>query len=626
MAITAPTLLIKVSPMHDTLRRRWRTTLVFALLQLPLVWLVALRYTPYLALPHDAMGIAYLVLTWIGHFGMLVLLGWLPLGILALVLKSRWLWLPATLLGALGLCALLLDTVVYAQYRFHVNLFMVSLFLNDKNGEIFDFTTSTWLVVGACVVVALALEAWLARRVIIGDRGRRLPKGLICGVILLTLIGSHVVHLIADARYMRSVTQQVGIYPLLFPATAKDFMEKHGWLDPRAARAERADIDGKQAQNLDWPKHPLSCQADSPPNVLVVLIDSWRADEYGPKNTPNLYAALDASGRRYLDHFSGGNATRNGTMSLFYGLTGNYYAYLDNTQTPALLITQMQKQGYAMGIFASASLNGIGFDRTIFSSIKSLRLRTQGPTPAARDRQMTDDWLAWLSQQEHKDTQPWFGMLFYDAPHGYDVPADAEQPYQPSVQDMNYLKLGPDTDPTPYFNRHRNAVHYDDTLLGEVIDDLKARGEWDNTLLVVTADHGQSFNDFGKNYWGHNSNFAAPQTHVPMILHGPGVDPGRVDGMTSHLDVAPMLMRHALGCTNPLSDYAQGVDLLTPGIDQPWVQASSYLDYGIIEPSRITVIDGAGQWQILDHRLDPIPGAEFSPAVFQAIQDFRAFY
>ncbi|WP_242495619.1 DUF3413 domain-containing protein [Salinicola tamaricis] len=61
--------------------------------------------------------------------------------------------------GRAGLCALLLDTVVYAQYRFHVNLFMVSLFLNDKNGEIFDFTTSTWLVVGACVVVALALEA-----------------------------------------------------------------------------------------------------------------------------------------------------------------------------------------------------------------------------------------------------------------------------------------------------------------------------------------------------------------------------------------------------------------------------------------------------------------------------------
>ncbi|WP_110650634.1 DUF3413 domain-containing protein [Salinicola peritrichatus] len=613
--------------MQDTLRRRWRSTLTFALFQLPLVWLIALRYVPYLAVPHDPMGIAYLILTWIGHFGMLVLLGWLPLGVLALVLKARWLWLPAALWAAFGLCALLLDTVVYAQYRFHVNYFMVSLFLNDKNGEIFSFAASTWLVVIGCALVTLALEGWLAHRLIAGGRGRRLPVGPACSMVLLTLIGSHALHIVADARYLRSVTQQVGIYPLLFPATAKDFMEKHGWLDPRAARAAQADLDTKQAQNLDWPKHPLSCQADDPPNVLVVLIDSWRADEYGPKNTPNLYAALNESGRRYLNHYSGGNATRNGTMSLFYGLTGNYYAYLDDTQTPPLLVTQLQKQNYALGIFSSASLDGVGFDRTIFSSVHPLRLRTQGSSPADRDRQMTDDWFEWLGKQERQeDARPWFGMLFYDAPHGYDVPADAAQPFQPSIQNMDYLELGPDTDPVPYFNRHRNAAHYDDALLGRVIDDLKAKGEWSNTIVIVTADHGQSFNDFGKNYWGHNSNFASPQTHVPMIVSGPGVESGEVAGMTSHLDVAPMLMRHALGCSNPLSDYAMGEDLLTPGIDHPWVQSSSYIDYGIIEPDRITVVDGTGQWDIVDRQLDPIEGAEFSPAVFEAMQWFRRFY
>ncbi|WP_110601578.1 DUF3413 domain-containing protein [Salinicola lusitanus] len=612
--------------MQDTLRRRWRGTLLFALVQLPLVWLIALRYSPYLAMPHDAMGIAYLILTWIGHFGMLVLLGWLPLAALALVLKARWLWLPATLLGALGLSALLLDTVVYAQYRFHVNAFMVSLFLNDKDGEIFSFTTTTWLMVVGSVVAALALEGWLARRLIVANRGRRVPVGLCCGIVLVTLLGSHGLHIVADARYHRSVTQQVGIYPLLFPATAKDFMERHGWLDPRAARAERADIGATQAQNLDWPKNPLSCQPSHKPNVMVVLIDSWRADEYGPQNTPNLYAALNDSGRRYLQHYSGGNATRNGTMSLFYGLSGNYYAYLDDTQTPPLLITQLQKQGYALGIFSSASLDGIGFDRTIFSSVDPLRLSTPGDSPASRDRRMTEDWLAWFDQQAQQDDTPWFSMLFYDAPHGYDVPEGAAQPYQPSVKGMDYLDLGPDTDPVPYANRHRNAVHYDDELLGRVIDDLKAKGEWDDTMLVVTADHGQSFNDFGKNYWGHNSNFASPQTHVPMIVTGPGVEPGRVEGMTSHLDVAPMLMRHALGCTNPLADYAQGQDLLTPGIDHPWVEASSYIDYGIIEPDRITVVDGTGQWNIVDRQLDPIDDAEFSPAVFEAMQWFRQFY
>ncbi|WP_110669588.1 DUF3413 domain-containing protein [Salinicola halophilus] len=611
--------------MQDTVMRRWRATLVFSLFQLPLVWLIALRYTPYLSLPDDTLGIAYLILTWIGHFGLLVLLGWLPLALLALLLKARWLWLPATLIAALGLCALLLDTVVYAQYRFHVNYFMVSLFLNDTNGEIFAFNRSTWLVVAAAVLGALLLEGWLARRLIVKGRGRRFPVGIPCLMIWVTLLGSHALHVVADARYVRSVTQQVGIYPLLFPATAKDFMESHGWLDPRAARAARADIGAETPENLDWPQHPLTCGKSDPPNVLVVMIDSWRHDEYGPENTPNLYAALNDDGRHYLDHYSGGNATRNGVLSFFYGLTGNYYAYLEDTQTPPLLVTELQDQGYALGIFKSASLNGVGLDRTVFSSVDSPRMMTPGDSPAARDRRLTQDWFDWLSTQEGDDDAPWFGWLFYDAPHGYDVPAGEPTPYQPE-RGMDYLQRGPETDPTPYANRHRNAVHYDDELLGRVIDDLKAKDEWRDTIVVVTSDHGQSFNDFGKNYWGHNGHFASPQTRVPMIVAGPGVAPGRVEGTTSHLDVAPMLMRHALGCTNPLDDYAMGEDLLEPEIDHPWVQASSYIDYGIIEPNRITVVDGTGQWKIVDRKLDPIPDAEFSPAVFQAMEWFQRYY
>ena len=88
-------------------------------------------------------------------------------------------------------------------------------------------------------------------------------------------------------------------------------------------------------------------------------------------------------------------------------------------------MTQLQKQDYALGIFSSASLSSVGFDRTIFSSVESLRMDTRGDSPAARDRQMTEDWMHWLGRQERQDATPWFGMLFYDAPHGYDVPADA---------------------------------------------------------------------------------------------------------------------------------------------------------------------------------------------------------
>ncbi|MGC3874100.1 DUF3413 domain-containing protein [Halomonas sp. GXIMD04776] len=608
-------------------RQRLRASLAFALVNLVLVWLIALRYTPYLEVPDDVLGISYLILTWMGHFALLTLLAWLPLGLLALVLPRRTLWLPAALLASAGLWLLLLDTGVYAQYRFHINNFMVSLFLDDKNGDIFSFPLSTWLIVGGIALVLLLAEAWLAARLFASPRVQRLPLWRGVTLLMMAMIASHALHVVADARYRTSVTQQVGIFPLLFPATAKDFMEEHGWLDPRAARAARVDLNKQSPDTLQWPRTPLSCSPqDDQPNVLFIVIDSWRYDEYGPENTPAMYDALADEGRRYADHFSGGNATRTGIMSLFYGLTGNYYRLLQDTQTPALLITQLQEQGYEMGIFSSASLDSVGFDRSVFASIPELRPAAEGDTPVVRDRNMTEAWLEWqASRQRDNANAPWFSLLFYDAPHGYAVPDDLEVPFEPAAESMDYLKLGPETDPTPYRNLHRNAVYFDDQLIARVIKELQDNGEWDNTVLVVTGDHGQSFNDFGKNYWGHNSHFAPPQTRVPLILHGPGIPAGEHDGTTSHLDVAPTLMRHVLGCSNPFSDYSHGRDLLDSTLDHDWVSASSYLDLAVIEQDRITVIDGAGGWKVVDHQLAP-QEKTISPAVFEAMQALKQFY
>lgn len=453
------------------------------------------------------------------------------------------------------------------------------------------------------------------------------PLWRVVGVLLLALVTSHAIHVVADARYQRSVTQQTGIFPLLFSATAKDFMQDQGWLDPRAMRAERVDIDHDSPDSLNWPKAPLTCRSGKhAPNILLVILDSWRADEFGPRVTPRMQAALEGQGRYYLSHYSGGNSTRTGIMSLFYGLTGNYYRQLENSQTPALLIEQLQEQDYRLGLFASASLDSVGFDRSVFASVPELPATPQGDTPAARDRQMTETWLGWQQKRRQDDAQrPWFGMLFYDAPHGYSVPEGGVEPFQPSAEAMDYLALGPDTDPERYFNLQRNAVYHDDQPIGRVIEDLKRSGEWDETLLVITGDHGESFNDFGRNYWGHNSHFAAPQTQVPMILHGPGIEPGRHDGTTSHLDVAPTLMRHALGCSNPLGDYSQGRDMLDGTLDHDWVMASSYLNTGIIEDDRITVIDGAGDWKVVDRKLEPLEES-ISPAVREAMQAMRRFY
>jgi membrane-anchored protein YejM (alkaline phosphatase superfamily) len=39
--------------------------------------------------------------------------------------------------------------------------------------------------------------------------------------------------------------------------------------------------------------------------------------------------------------------------------------------------------------------------------------------------------------------------------------------------------------------------------------------------VIVTSDHGEEFNDTGKNYWGHNGNFSPYQVAVPLLVRGP---------------------------------------------------------------------------------------------------------
>ncbi len=105
-------------------------------------------------------------------------------------------------------------------------------------------------------------------------------------------------------------------------------------------------------------------------------------------------------------------------------------------------------------------------------------------------------------------------------------------------------------------------MHYADSLVGTLLDDLRAQGLDQNTIVLVTGDHAEEFNDLKLNYWGHNGNFSDYQLQVPFVLHWPGQASGHETRTSSHEDWVPTLMRHALGCENALSDFSTGQDLL----------------------------------------------------------------
>jgi membrane-anchored protein YejM (alkaline phosphatase superfamily) len=68
--------------------------------------------------------------------------------------------------------------------------------------------------------------------------------------------------------------------------------------------------------------------------------------------------------------------------------------------------------------------------------------------------------------------------------------------------------------------RYLTAVHYVDSLVGRVLDDLERRQLLDRTVVIVTADHGMQFEEHGLGFDGHGTGFTRSQLQTPLVTDG----------------------------------------------------------------------------------------------------------
>ncbi|MDH3354604.1 MAG: DUF3413 domain-containing protein, partial [Chromatiales bacterium] len=467
---------------------------------------------------------AYLIAATLGHFSLLsyamFIVVLLPL-IILLPLK-RLIQPLAVLFAFAGLLLLIGDTLIYNLYKFHLSGFVFDLLING-GGEVFSFSKQTWMLTAVVSLSALLLEVGLALIVWQSCVQRRsIVSGWWVGVILLlALLSSQSIHAWADAAYYRSITSTSRYLPFYYPATAKRFFERHNLVDLQANRNQRS-IKQVVTGDLDYPKTAMQCsKPEQPLNLLYIVIDSWRYDMMSSSVTPNIADfSKSESTLSFQQHFSGGNSTRSGIFSLFYGLPSTYWNTISSSQVGAVLIDQLQAQNYQMGIFASAKLTSPAFDRTVFANVKNLKVNTKGDTSWRRDRKITDNWLEFVKNKN--SSQPFFGFLFYDSIHGYSLPPDYPRLFQPAWKEVNHLELNNELEPTPYLNLYKTTANYVDSLVKEVLTQLKDRQLLDKTIVVITSDHGEEFNETKMNNWGHGSNFTRYQTQVPLVVHWPG--------------------------------------------------------------------------------------------------------
>ncbi|HGM5044113.1 TPA: DUF3413 domain-containing protein [Stenotrophomonas maltophilia] len=596
------------APAIEGSARRWRRLAWWSLFiagNAVLAAAIALGNVPLRDNPGGGAGLAYLAVALPGHllaFGALA--GLLPLLLGLWPRSARTLSISAVVLQGLWLCLLLVDAKVFTLYRFHLNAMVVNMVFGGALQDQVALSWKTWLQVGllvAAVFTAEGLLAWACWKLLpAAPRRRRVLQAW--AVVALLMGGGQVATAYYDARGDRDVIAQWNYLPWAQPITAKSFMRRLGVVSQQHAGLP----DPRHAQLL-YPLHPLRCQSPHRPNVLMVVLESLRHDVLTPQLMPNA-SALAQDARVFDHHFSTGNATRYGLFGLLYGLPGGYWPSMLDEQRGSQLFQVLGQQGYDLHLYGSAPLYSPEFDRTVFADVRD-QLH-QGPSALKSDGR--DRAIISALQQDIRASQatqrPWFGFVFLDSTHApYHMPDGYPPVATPMAADIDFLKFGPEHDPTPELNRYRTAVHYADSLIGTLLDDLRAQGLAEDTIVLVTGDHAEEFNDLKLNYWGHNGNFSDYQLQVPFVLHWPGKAAGHDARTSSHEDWVPTLMRHALGCENALGDYSTGQDLLAEPQGQRALVVESWSQRAIRHGDAIYVFDKFGNATALDLHYRPLP-------------------
>jgi arylsulfatase A-like enzyme/tetratricopeptide (TPR) repeat protein len=303
------------------------------------------------------------------------------------------------------------------------------------------------------------------------------------------------------------------------------------------------------------------------PNLLIVTLDTLRADHVGAygyedAETP-VIDRLAAEGIRFDQVAStvpitlpAHGSIMTGQIPPRHGLRENGNYFIDHDVTT--LAEVLQDAGYATGGFvASFVLDtrfGIsrGFDTyTDFRGSESDVGTEHLLNIQRRADEVIDDAIAWLGEQ----SGPHFGWVHLYDPH---------TPYEP---------------PEPFASRYRarpydGEIAYTDQQLGRLLRYLDESGQARDTLLVVTADHGEGL---GEHDEGTHTFFVYDSTvRVPLILRADGLPSGLVvDGQASLVDLLPTTLA-LLDIEDPDRSHRDGQDLRALIVDPTAAGKAAY--------------------------------------------------
>jgi arylsulfatase A-like enzyme len=328
---------------------------------------------------------------------------------------------------------------------------------------------------------------------------------------------------------------------------------------------------------------PRQTSGPGAPNLLVLLVDTLRADAVGAYGaaapTPTL-DALAARGLVFEQAVAAASWTLPSVASLLTGLHAVSHGAVGSREDawggdflPDALVTWPEAAAGAGITTVGVSSNPLVSRATNLA--QGFETFVELPwDPKGRDWPSADEvhgaFLGWLARNRGRRFAAW---LHYMDVHDPYMPEPAHAPAAPPdarpavargrVNDIakavNSGRMPPLADAHV---RHLRAL-YDaevqewDAALARLLDGLRAARVADDTIVVVTADHGEEFQEHG--HLKHASHLYDEVLRVPLVLAGPGIRPGRVAEQVAGVDLAPTLL--AL-LRLPVPEGVAGADLL----------------------------------------------------------------
>jgi arylsulfatase A-like enzyme len=311
----------------------------------------------------------------------------------------------------------------------------------------------------------------------------------------------------------------------------------------------------------------LGCsRASGPPNLILVSLDTTRRDHtsvygYERATTPNL-EKLAAGGVRFAMAYAPSATTGPSHATLFTGLHPITHRVVKNgrvlTPPHETLAERLRAHGWATaGVVSSYVLDARfgyaqGFDvwDDDFdpASATVRNEKWEGAPVEVFDRRAdatTAHAVAWLDGRSERTagpprdaSRPFFLFVHYFDPHApYVPPAELARAFPPAD--------GPGAGLPALRARYDAEIAFADQQLGVLLDALDARGLAEDTIVAVTADHGEGLMQHG--LLMHGAQIYEEQVRVPLVLRWPARLPaGRVvEGAVALIDLPPTLLELA---------------------------------------------------------------------------------